>query len=229
VTGRPEKESEIKLLLGDEDARALRGRLGDPSRVLRQVSHFYDTAEDHLARAGVSLRVREESVAASHEGGAAPGPGAGRVLLTVKEAGLRAGALMVRPEVESEVARSDWEDVRLRRKRFAELDLAPVGRLKELLGGLDGLDLAPLGRIENRREVYNLRAEEMTFEVLLDRTLYPDGCVEFELESELAQAAAGEGARVLRRLFEELGIDWRPADVGKYVRFRRRIGRDPGP
>jgi inorganic triphosphatase YgiF len=227
MTGRPQKESEIKVLLGDEDARALRDRLGEPSRVLSQVSLFYDTAEDHLARAGVCLRIREESAAAAPEGDDAPAGGAERILLTVKEAGLRAGALMVRPEVESEIARSDWEDLRLRRRHFAELDLAPVGRLREILGRLDGLDLAPLGRIENRREVYDLRTEGMAFEVLLDRTVYPDGAVEFELESELPEAAAGEGARALRRLFEELGIEWRPADVGKYVRFRRKIGRDP--
>jgi hypothetical protein len=48
-----------------------------------------------------------------------------------------------------------------------------------------------------------------------------------ELEIEMPRAAAGKAARALRTLFAENSIDWRPAEVGKYVRFRRKIGRDP--
>ena len=38
----------------------VRARLGEPRRTLRQISHFFETPQDHLAKAKLSLRVREE-------------------------------------------------------------------------------------------------------------------------------------------------------------------------
>jgi len=213
------EESEIKVLVSERDVSALRARLGRPVRRLHQVSYFYETPQDDLARAGVSLRVREES----DESDAA----SARVTLTAKEAGVRAGALMVRPEFESRLDAGAWAEIRSGRRSFAELDLPPIRRLKELLGDLARLDLQPLGQIVNEREVYDFDAEGMRLELLLDHTTYPDGASEYELETELAQAAAGKGARALRNLFAELAIEWCPASEGKYVRFRRRIGRYP--
>ena len=212
------KESEIKLLITTEEAKRIRERLGAPAQTLRQVNHYFETPQDHLAKAKVSLRVREESDI---------GGGGTDILLTVKSGGLRAGALMVRPESESQLDPSAWDDLREGRLHFAQLDLAPIKKLRESIGGLDALPLEMLGRVENMREVYELNSGEMALEVLIDRTTYPDGATDIELESEIPQARAGQGARALRGLFDELGVDWRPAEVGKYVRFRRRIGRDP--
>ena len=222
-------ESEIKVSLARSEEERLRGRLselvGGPVQRLRQVNHYFETSEDHLARARLSLRVREEAEVGSEAGS----PEDPRFLLTVKEAGLRAGALMVRPELESEIDRPAWDALREGRMHFAELDLPPIRRLREAVQGvgaeLDGLDLAPLGTAENVRDVFRLERESLAMEILLDRTRYPDGSEDLELECELPQADAGQGARVLRGLFDELGIEWRPSEAGKYVRFRRRIGR----
>ncbi len=211
-------ESEIKVFITDEEAQLLRGHLGAPSHTLRQINHYFETAQDHLAKAQLSLRVREESDVAS---------GAMNILLTVKSAGFRAGALMVRPETESQLDPSAWDDLQEGKLHFAELDLEPIKKLKDTIEDLETLELSLLGRVENMREVYEFRAEEMPLEVLIDHTTYPDGESDIEVESELSQARAGQGARVLRALFDKLGVDWRPADVGKYERFRRRIGRDP--
>lgn len=212
------KESEIKLLITTEEAERIRERLGAPAQTLRQINHYFETPQDHLAKAEVSLRVREESDIAG---------GGTDILLTVKSAGLRAGALMVRPESEIQLDPSAWDDLREGRLHFAQLDLAPIKKLRESIGDLDALPLEMLGRVENMREVYEFNSGEMALEVLIDRTTYPDGATDIELESEVPQAKAGQGARTLRALFDELGVDWRPAEVGKYVRFRRRIGRDP--
>lgn len=214
------QESEIKVLLSEREAEALRMRLGYPTKTVRQVSEFYDTSDDLLARSGVALRIREET-----EGPSGSPP---RIVLTVKEAGVRAGALMVRPETESRLEPALLEELRSGRRSVAELDLPPVRRLRELVGELSGLKLELFGRLENLREVYDYAGEEIRLELLLDRTTYPDGSVEYELETELAQSDAGLGARALRRLFSELAIEWRPSPEGKYVRLRRKLGRRVG-
>jgi inorganic triphosphatase YgiF len=214
---RPE-ESEIKVLLKEEEADLLRARLGTPARTLRQISHFFETAQDHLARKEIALRLREESQ---------PDESKRQLLLTVKEGGVRAGALMVRPEYESHIDQRLWDELMSGGKHFAEVDLPPIHRLKELLGDLSYLEIEDLGQIVNVREVYDLSADGLEMEVLLDRTEYPNGTYDVELETEMPQGIAGKAARVLRNLFAEAGIDWRPSEVGKYVRFRRKIGRDP--
>ena len=212
------KESEIKVTLVEAEVARVRERLGEPLRTVRQLSYFFETPQDHLAKAELSLRVREQSNLAG---------GDEQILLTVKGMGRRAGALMVRPEIECQLDPSDWAGIQDRRVHFGDIELPPIMKLRKALGDLKGLDLELMGRIENIREVYNMRAEELELELLLDHTLYPDGSGDFEIESELSQSMAGRAARALRALFEELDIDWRPSPVGKYIRFRRKIDRDP--
>jgi uncharacterized protein YjbK len=213
-----QQESEIKVILTDEDVTRLRARLGSPRRTLRQISHFFETPQDHLAKAKMSLRVREECDLAS---------GDEQILLTVKGMGVRAGALMVRPEIESQLDPKDWSGLRDKNMHFADIDLPPVKKLSDTLGDLRSLSIDCMGHIENEREVFDFSADDLDLELLLDRTSYPDGTAEFELESELAQSMAGHAARALRALFGEIGVEWRPSAVGKYVRFRRKIDRDP--
>ena len=122
-------ESEMKIALHQGDTERLRGRLGEPVRMLRQVNHYYETSEDHLARARVSLRVREETDVETGEL---------RLLLTVKEAGLRAGALLVRPEYESELGEDAWTALTGGSMHFADIDLpqnkAFIGELTKKYG-----------------------------------------------------------------------------------------------
>jgi uncharacterized protein YjbK len=212
------KESEIKVVLADEEVTTLRARLGTPRRTLRQISYFFETPQDHLAKAELSLRVREECDLAS---------GNEQLLLTVKGMSIRAGALMVRPEIECQLDPAEWSGLREKSMHFADVDLPPIHKVRETLGDIRPLEIESMGHIENTREVYDFSGDDLALELLLDHTSYPDGSAEFEMESELSQAMAGRGARALRSLFDELGIEWRPSTVGKYVRFRRKIDRDP--
>jgi len=212
------QESEIKVTLTAQEAERLRARLGKPVRILFQVSHFFETPQDHLARKEIALRLREESQ---------PDESKTQHLLTVKEAGVRAGALMVRPEYESHLDRTLWSELISGQRKFGDVDLPPIQRLREVLGELDILDIEDLGQISNTREVFDFADDGMTMELLLDRTEYPNGTIDIELESEMPQGVAGKGARLLRNLFAEHDIAWRPAESGKYMRFRRVIGRDP--
>ena len=212
------QESEIKVLVTDEEAGRLRERLGSPVRTFRQISYFFETPQDHLAKERLSLRVREESDISG---------GGERIVLTLKGGGIRAGALMVRPEFESDLDPGTWEEVRRGELSLAKLDLPSINRLRESVAGIADMELAPLGHIDNTREVFDFKADDIALEVLLDHTTYPDGSASFEIESELSPAMAGQGAKALRSLFDEIGAEWRPAEVGKYVRFRRKIGRDP--
>ncbi|MHC4251243.1 MAG: CYTH domain-containing protein [Planctomycetota bacterium] len=212
------KESEIKVQVTEEEAGRLRGRLGDPVQTLKQLSYFYESPQDHLAKATASLRVREESDLSR---------GDTQILVTVKGSSQRAGALMVRPEVESQLEQGTWDELRSGKARFASLDLPPIEKLREMVADLDEIELSLLGSIENRREVFKLEADDISLDLLLDSTKYPDGTIDFEIEAEIPQAMAGRGARALRLLFDELGMEWRPSEVGKYLRFRRKIGRDP--
>ena len=178
------------------------------------------------------MRLREEAVVGTGEGtdeGTGEttnhGTGAPKFLLTVKETGLRAGALMVRPELESEIDEELVRAIRGGPVQFAELDLPPIHRLREAVEGFAGLTLAELGSVGNLRDVFGFEHESGSLEILLDRTTFPDGSEEFELECELPGALAAQGARILRELFDDLGMDWRPSEAGTYARFRRRIGR----
>lgn len=207
-------------MLSEEEAAGLKARLGQPKRVLGQDSFFFDTAADDLARAGVSLRVREERKEPD---------GSPSIKLTVKEAGKRAGALMVRPETESRLTPGLWEVLRAGRKHFDELKNRPVSHLRNVLADFAKMQLGVIGSFTNRRDVYSLRVGRRVLEVLIDKTRYPDGSEEIELECELPQSAAGQASRALRDLFGELEIEWRPSKEGKYLRFRRKIGRYVGP
>jgi uncharacterized protein YjbK len=260
--GHCDQESELKVRLSAEDAGAVAQKLGAPTARLRQENFFYETADDALAKAGLSLRVREQF--------ALPDCGSPReIILTVKEAGVRAGALMVRPETECALARADWDAIRSEKKRFAELDLNPIRRLRERLPDFDALALQLLGTFETERDVYRYEMSgvksgplmtgrdlpgvksgpQMTgrdlpgvksgpqmsgldepggsdaIEILLDKSFFPDGSVEWEVEVELPQAEAGRATRALRSLFSDLGVAWQPSKDSKYARLRRKIGR----
>lgn len=218
MTNDTPQESEIKVILTEEEAARLRVRLGEPARIVKQVSYFFETPQDHLARKEIALRLREECQTDGSQL---------QFLLTVKEAGVRAGALIVRPEYECDVDHDTWHGLISGAMAFSEVDLPPVHRLKEVIGDLEYLQLEKLGQIVNMREVYDYVEDDMVLELLLDRTEYPNGTFDIELESEMPQGVAGKVARVLRTLFSENDIDWRPSDAGKYARFRRKIGRDP--
>lgn len=85
-------ETELKLDFAREDAAALAGsailQAGGAAGERRLVSTYFDTADEALRRAGVTLRVREDG---------------DRHIQTVKAAGAAAAGLFVRPEWERQI------------------------------------------------------------------------------------------------------------------------------
>ena len=215
----PERiEREFKLRIPSEDRlQALAARLGGARAIpVRQVNHFFDTVAGDLRAARIALRLREEG---------------GRCVLTLKGPLLGAeAALAERPEEELEVSPSTAAAILA--GTLAPLDVLEHGLagrpLVERAGELvRSLRLERLGAFENER----LRIGPLAFPsgssaplvFELDRTRYPDGCIERELEVELpAGARPSEVERGLAALFAELGMALEPTP-SKAARFFRSL------
>lgn len=215
-------ETELKLLLPDEAAwRRVRAALA-PGRKVIQQNHFFDRADAALRAARIGVRLREE---------------AGRATLTVKadRAAASAGAVTTRIELESEFpaervegALRDGLDLLpwIARWRGEQAVAGVDPELAAFFAGLetlvDGERLALRMAFVNEREALRLplRDAEGPFEVelALDRTSFPGGRVDHEIEVELEvekERAADFVARVERAVRAWLaslgGIEGRPA------------------
>ena len=208
-------EVELKLLVdGPEALRAVaaaaarRGARAGPAR--RQENHFFDARDGRLRRADHTLRLRAEE---------------GRFELCAKgpaEAGGDA-ELHVRAEAEAEV------DAGLARRVLAgevsildalERALArPSALLARIRAVLGGAALEHAGSFENERTVVGpLRADGAELALELDRTRFPGGRVDCEVELELPASAARAGRALLAELMAESGVLGRPAP-SKAARF----------
>lgn len=188
-------ETELKLGLNGEEAwQRLRTRLG-PGRVVSQANHFLDRPEGSFRRARIGIRLRAQN---------------GDRTLTVKgDSAPSETALTRRIELESAVDGAAFD-----RALREGLDLVPwiegwrdrVGaepEIRDFLGRVEGLAAdAPLhcfGFFENRRESWPLtldtRSGPIQLELELDRTEFPGGRVDFELEVELEVELEAEEAK----------------------------------
>lgn len=208
------REAEIKVRLTKDEFDRLRSCLGNSSRRIIQTNYYFDSPQGHLDKAEVYLRVREEFD---------PTDKLARFLMTVKGPSMSAGALMIRTEVEAFITSDAWSGFRFGTLRFADVDLPPVKKLREMVPTLDEIDLNLLGRVENLREVFSFEVDSISLELELDTSRYPDGSTSFEVEAEVSQKMAGIGARALRSLFDELGVAWKPSEGSKHDRFRQRL------
>ncbi len=213
-------EREFKLRIPSEAAlEALRTALGgEPSTPVLQVNHFFDTSARDLGRARIALRLREE---------------AGTVTLTLKgPTHVERDALASRAELELDLdattARAVLSGTRspldvLGSSAHAQSEL--VGRAAALSAGAP---LARLGCFENERQRVGpvsfppgSKGPPLVFE--LDRTHFPGGGLERELELELPEGAdAAEVERALAALFARAGLAIEPAP-SKLARFLRAL------
>jgi triphosphatase len=121
-------ETELKLATRSEHLpaliRLLEARAGGPAREARLVATYFDTADDVLARQGLTLRVRERE---------------GRFVQTVKsgEGNRNGGAALVRDEWEDKVAGASPDPAAPHTGRFIPNDAA---------GRLDGLVRTDIAR-----------------------------------------------------------------------------------
>jgi len=191
-------EHELKLLLRDEAQwEYVRRALGPPLRVLDQRNTYLDTPDGRLSRDRTCMvRVREES---------------GRFWLQVKDRARRAGSTVTSRERSAALAPDAARDLLAGRVPLRDM-AEPLCRA---VAAEIGADLRPAGRVENHREVYVLPGG---YQVELDRTRFPDGHVDCEIEIELGP---NQTAAAARRALEAQGVPaglLRPSPT-KYERF----------
>jgi len=216
-------ESELKLGLPDERAwRWIRARLG-PGRIVEQTNHFFDAPTGSLRAARIGVRVRSESVMMRSGRPAeswtltlkADAPLASPSDADTRHASRRGPASFLSRRVELEIP---LERVHFEAILRDGLRLEPwIERWRDSTGGrareretlerfLDSLEAdlgaQPLRRFAgftNRREHLSLQLEDeagqLDLGLELDRTCFPNGRLDFELEVELAETHDGDARR----------------------------------
>ena len=169
---------------------------------------------------------------------APPSPAAGdseaqKVLtLTVKLGRRLSGAYHETEELEAVITASEWAPVRSGRRALTSLAAEPARRLAAL-----GLAFHLVGGVTNLRLVYGPAALGLTpvgkEELDLDRTRYPDGSADQELEYETDDPA--RVAPALAELFRRAKVTAGPQTRTKherfnaaYCRYLRRLAGVPG-
>jgi uncharacterized protein YjbK len=210
-------ETEFKVAVESERAfDALLRQLDLPAREfhpsVQQLNHFFDTRNHALLAHGLTLRLREE---------------AGRHTLTLKGEERRAtadGTLTERLEEEVrlplEVALDVLQGTIPPREALAKrLGEAGAPALRALDAALGGAELHYVGKFENRRTrlppvSLDAGGSGVTVVFELDRSTFPGGAVEHEIEVELR--AAGCDAAVVHAslvaLLERAGVRWVAAE-----------------
>ena len=209
-----EIELKIGLVVEADRARLLK-RFGPPERTVSQRNLFLDGENGELRAEKIALRVRRE------RDFPAAGPPIDRVVLALKGASFGDGVLFKREEIESPLGLS-VEEVLRSPSRLLMMAPRPILALKEKLPSLT--TLKPLGVFDNDRAVLkvplavNGREIETVWEV--DRSVFPGGRVDCELEIELDdESEAAEIAQAVERLLAAAGVATRPEPRGKYERF----------
>ncbi len=222
-------ECEIKLALSAQEYQRLQAALGDPVCEVLQDNLFLDTKERQLSAGRWALRLRREKHADE----------TARLIFTVKGPATKLAGAVRRTEIESQADNSLWQRARAG-------DLPP-----ELIEGAVGeflrreLDLrhslAPVLLFSNQRTTFQQTLDGTSRLVELDRTQYPTGEIDHELELELeldptessseAMAALEIHATyvALARVLAAHGIETKRSVGGKFSRgLRYGAGDDQG-
>ena len=191
------KEVEMKLVLvHEEPVPALSGVLGPPVQVVDQLNRYFFPGKGDTP----VIRFREQS---------------GGVVLTQKWKGsVDSNAVFVRREKE-QVVPPEW---------LVELTIRGSCPALEESGLLEGIPM-PLrfvGQMFNTRHFFSMKP----FEVCLDRTVYPDGRVIFEVEVESPEVHLARDSLI--RVLDRAGIGWVDGTRSKFDRLHEwvRAGRN---
>jgi len=225
-------ETELKLtLLSDDPLPSLIERLGAPVRVVEQLNRYFEPAAPpkwmvRLREEGGGLlltvkgprseRRGEGTGESTRSASDASGPGdeaAGASGRKGVGGGSSAG-VFVREERERAIP-SEWLT-----------ELADTGTCSALwaLDEMSGLTppLRYRGQLHNTRRSYRLAGESSLLDI--DRTVYPDGSIVWELELESDDAA--ELAPRVRDLLDSVGLRYRASTVGKFGRLLAAAAAD---
>lgn len=216
------REIELKRLLvgegaGEKLVAALSGRV---ARDRVQVNHLFDTANYALRRARYALRLRTEGRKAFLT---AKGPtrSVGRSTGSKVEAEAAISMPLAKRVLTGRVDPLAALRARLRNPAYARLWRA----FERAVG-----DRAPrhVGHFENRRRTVRARLPSgLRIAVEIDRTYFPGGRVDHEVEIELpSEAAVAEAERWLRARLRQAGVAARKSTpkVARFYASRRRAG-----
>lgn len=189
-------EQELKFRLrGESDWARLQEVLGPPAQRLEQVNTYLDTPDRAVAGGRGMVRLRSEN---------------GERVLTFKRGVRVEGGYFEAREVEVPLGEAEWE-----RARAGDLEaleaLEPLRALRD--SGVRG-PLAPSGEVRNLRQRFPLPSGEV---LELDRTLFPNGREDFEIEVETRRPE--EIRREVQALAERAGIELEVQRRTKYERF----------
>ncbi len=199
-------EIEIKLKLESfTDYLKLIGYLGQIESEDHHINAFFDTEDRQLARAGWALRVRAENK---------------RGLVTIKSIPTTEGAAVVRQEIEAEIPRGVAYEIIGLREELMAMSIMPVDFIKRQF---PELNLAKLIQFENVRQKKLFRIGGDNYLLEVDKTMYTDGSVDYELEVELHDMDRIETVEDhLRKLFHSLDIPFEHQTESKFARALKR-------
>ena len=202
------KEIEIKLDLGSfTNYLKLLGFLGQPEREEHQRNVFFDTAERSLGKKGWALRVRVEN-------------DCGRI--TLKGAKTHQSGAAVRDEIEAEISRTLACQIAGLEADLMALEHEPVVKARELIGKKA---VKPVVQFQNLRMKKAMRLEDYEYTFEVDKTEFPDGSVDYELELELPDVSRIEWVNTrLQRIMSSLNIPFEPQPESKLARALKRSG-----
>jgi len=203
VTTETIDEHELKLRLPDEAAAIrLAALLGTPRIVLEQCNTYFDSHEGTIAASG-KMMIRVRSCESRYE-------------VTIKDQAIidrEQGSISSR-ERNSKLSVIQGESVISGGKALTTLDHELCRQLfKE-----SGEHLFAVGQIQNTRQVYDLPDN---YVLELDRSVLPNGQVEFEIEVELRSEthSLAEARQRVERLLSQIGITDLEPSLPKYHRF----------
>lgn len=219
MSAHSSNEIELKRrLAGPDAAERLLAVLGPVASDVEQVNHVFDTPERGLHRARHTLRLREE-VRLREE--------AVRFILTAKGPSRGVSvSVSVRSEAESEiepdVARRllAGEGDPLAELRQRATDAAFDGLWEGIEQARSGQPLRELGQFRNRRRTVRVVVSPaLRFSVEVDRTHFPNGRIDDEVEIELGRPElAAEVEAWLAERASAAGIETQPS-TSKFGRF----------
>ena len=196
------QEVELKFSLADrEEFERARKILGRPKRAAVQVNHYFvGDPKGRLDRGEALLRLRVKAEGA---------------VLTFKDGLKKTGALYECREVEGEVSPAAAQDLLAGRRSPLDLDTeASLAACEALGGGSPRI----AGASETERAVYDLAGADA---LLLDRTRFPGGREDYEIEIETLDPPSAEAAAWC--LFGIAGIVLKPQTRTKVARFLAAI------
>jgi uncharacterized protein YjbK len=201
-------ENEIKLDLQSEDNyRKLIDCFAEVESEDRLDNYFFDTDDRALSKSGWALRIRRE------RGGAR---------ITAKGAAqTNSGGLTARPEIETPLPDDDLAALIETGLEISRLPAEIGGHLGEIIArkSLEVIATFTTWRTSARHRTGDL---ELKFEI--DRTVFPGGTTDYELEVELPDAAQFDRAmKSIKAILSRLEIPVRFQRESKFARALKRI------